>query len=186
MKLNQKLKELKRNVEIAETIEETADGNAIIDIAVNSVDDFYSPYSPSGYRLLNPEMVNYIEEFTTGVPKKQGFTFRISAKSIDEQDKKRLETSIRRTYAERIAKINEELKRNLMNSIIFLAIGLIFLAGVIIANANQWSFTLSEVLDIISWVFVWESVDTFFMERYKKKVEKIKCVKLAVAEITFI
>ena len=73
-----------------------------------------------------------------------------------------------------------------MNSIIFLAIGLIFLAGVIIANANQWSFTLSEVLDIISWVFVWESVDTFFMERYKKKVEKIKCVKLAVAEITFI
>lgn len=185
-KLNQKVKELKKNIAIAEDIEETANGNAIVDIAVADLDDFYSPYSPKGYKLLNPEMVEYIDEYAKGIPISQELTLRISAENQSVEAKERIEKTIRRTYAEKIANINEDLQRNLLSSIIFMIIGLIFLVGVIITSAFKFSDVIYEVLDIISWVFIWEAVDVFFMERHKKRVEKIKYSKLAVAEIIFV
>ena len=185
-KLNQKIKELKKNVEIAEEIEETENGNAIIDIAVNDLDDFYSPYSPKGYKLLNPEMIDYIDEYSKGIPAKQELTLRISAQNKSDDSKDRIEKTIRRTYAEKIASVNDDLRRNLMSSIIFMIVGLIFLVGVIITSTYEFSEAIYEVLDIIAWVFIWEAVDTFFMERHKKRVEKIKYAKIAVSEIIFV
>ena len=73
-----------------------------------------------------------------------------------------------------------------MSSIIFMIVGLIFLVGVIITSTYEFSEAIYEVLDIIAWVFIWEAVDTFFMERHKKRVEKIKYAKIAVSEIIFV
>ncbi len=185
-KLGQRIKDLKKDVEDAEEVEETADGLAIIDIAVDDLDDFYSPYSPKGYKLLNPDMIEYIDEYSKNIPSSQEVVLRITATNKTEEAKKRIQKTIRRTFVERIANINAELKRNLLSAIVFMAVGVLFLVGLIITNELNLGSTINEILDIIAWVFVWESVDIFFMERHKKRVEKLRYAKLAVAQIEFV
>lgn len=185
-KLNQRIKELKKDVELAEEVEETSDGRAIVDITVDDLDDFYSPYSPKSFKLLNPQMVEYIDEYSKTIPASQELILRISATNKTDEAKNRIKKTIRRTFVEKIANINTELRRNLLSAIIFMAVGILFLAGVIIANTLDLGATVYEILDIIAWVFVWEAVDIFFMERHKKRVEKLRYAKLAVAEIEFV
>lgn len=185
-KLNQRIKDLKKDIEDAEEVEETADGKAIVDIAVDDLDDFYSPYSPKGFKLLNPEMIEYIDEYSKTIPNTQELILRISATNKTDEAKKRIKNTIRRTYVEKIANINTELRRNLFSAIIFMVVGILFLAGVIVANALDLGSTINEILDIVAWVFVWEAVDIFFMERHKKRIEKLRYAKLAVTEIEFV
>ena len=75
-------------------------------------------------------------------------------------------------------------------SLIFLIVGVLTLIAMILVQAllfkgksNVTSDIVNEVLDIIAWVFIWESATLFFIERYEdkaafrsmqKKIQKIE------------
>ncbi len=61
-------------------------------------------------------------------------------------------------------------------SLIFLIVGVLTLIAMILVQAllfkgksNMTSDIVSEVLDIVAWVFIWESATLFFIERYEDK-----------------
>ena len=41
------------------------------------------------------------------------------------------------------------------------------------------------LFDVFSWVFAWEAVDQFFLQRYFLKVKQHKQIQLIYAKITF-
>ncbi|MGN1258896.1 MAG: hypothetical protein ACI4T8_01480 [Christensenellales bacterium] len=181
----QKIEDLEERVEDAESYEISATGNAIIDVNAKSVEDFYSPYSPTGYRLLNSELVSYIDEYIEGIPAKQGFELRLQTNLLEPEEKSKIVATIKRTYAEKIANINVELKHNFIQSLLFCLIGIGFMLLLFISNTLEWGFIADCVLDILSWVFLWEGVDTFCFERFKQNKLKLKYAKLVMADIKF-
>ncbi len=181
----QSLKKLKNQVEIAENIERTEEGLAIIDINVNTEQEMYSPYSSSNYKLLNPEVVEYINSYADGTTAEKGYVFRISGENLTPESKVKIKNTMSRTFAENIANINAELKRNLFKSVWFFAMGLFFLFFVIMASIKNWGMAVYSILDITCWVFIWEAVDVFFMERAERRHLKRRYIKFALADIKF-
>ena len=62
-------------------------------------------------------------------------------------------------------------------ALIFLFVGVLTLIAMILVQAllfkgksNVTSDIVNEVLDIVAWVFIWESATLFFIERYEDKV----------------
>ena len=47
------------------------------------------------------------------------------------------------------------------------------------------NYILSEMVDIAAWVFMWEAVDLFFLERKILKVEQLRACRLFGAEISY-
>lgn len=186
MKLTkQKIADLERRVEDAESYDVSASGNAIIDINAKSAEDFYSPFSPNGYRLLSPELVAYIDEYIQGIPAKQGFELRLQTNELEKEEKSKVVSTIKRTYAEKIANINVELKHNFFQSLIFCLIGIGFLMLMFISSKLEWGFIPDTILDLLTWVFLWEGVDTFCFDRFEQNKQKVKYAKLVMADIKF-
>lgn len=186
MKLTkQKIADLERRVEVAESYDVSASGNAIIDINAKSAEDFYSPFSPSGYRLLSPELVAYIDEYVQGIPAKQGYELRLQTNELEKEEKSKIVSTIKRTYAEKIANINVELKHNFLQSLMFCLIGVGFLLLLLVSRKLEWGFIPDTILDLLTWVFLWEGVDTFCFERFEQNKQKVKYAKLVMADIKF-
>lgn len=92
-------------------------------------------------------------------------------------------------------KSNLSVKRKNVISIIFLLIGIILmLLNIILLKGNIFTITsnnqvwvdiLSEVLDISSWVFVWEAVTIYFLEKIENR-GKILLLKNKILDIKFI
>lgn len=84
------------------------------------------------------------------------------------------------------------LRRKRNSAIILFAFGLLFLiANILLSvyfekmNLNELSKSIiSEVLDIAAWVFIWEAVTVYFIDRSKVKV-KTEAFRLRIKEITF-
>ena len=45
---------------------------------------------------------------------------------------------------------------------------------------------LSEALDIFSWVFLWEAVDLFFLERTVLRAKRNRCLHFLEADIRYL
>ena len=55
-------------IEEAEEIDYDKDGNAVISISVKSKEDFYDKYCDKSYKLLNTDMLSYIEKSAKSIP----------------------------------------------------------------------------------------------------------------------
>ncbi len=186
MKINrQSLKILKRQMKDAEHSHKGDNGIAEINVCVKSEDELFSDYSPKTRRLLNSSMVTYIEECTTGVIPSKEYKINILTQDLTEKSKTIVSNTIRRSFIEKMADANIELKNTLIKCAIFMVLGFAFLGLMVFASAKNWGIWAVSILEIASWVFIWESVDYFFMRRFKHKRKKLKYAKLAIAEIEF-
>lgn len=182
----QKIEDMQEQIEIAETIEFSKSGKAIIDLCINDADDFYSPYCSKNYKLLKPEVEEYIASYTTNVPIVDDYEFIIRSKEeLSAVDKERITKTIKRTYAEKIADVNVELKKNLLQSIIFMFVGLVFMVMYLVLLKFDVDVVYTYILDLVAWVFLWESVDVFFMKRFTYKRQRAKFKKILMADFTF-
>ena len=77
------------------------------------------------------------------------------------------------------------MRRNLIVSVIFTVIGIVGLAAMLLLDHFFNSAIWVEVVDIFAWVFVWEAVDQFFIERRKLNIEKRKYQAFTEAEIQY-
>ena len=57
------------------------------------------------------------------------------------------------------------MRRNAVQSVVMAAVGVVSLAGMVWAEKMGVSGIWIECMDIFAWVFVWEAVDLFFIER---------------------
>ena len=78
-----------------------------------------------------------------------------------------------------------ELKRNLIVSVVFTVIGVIALAAMLLLDHFFASAIWTEVVDIFAWVFVWEAVDQFFIERRRLLRDRRKYQAFTQARISF-
>lgn len=162
------------------------DGKAYINVDLTKVESPFSVYSYES--RVDPEIYAYIDNaafyLRTAVPIVINFD---DGGRYTEELKEKIKRAVIRHYALEFEDRIHEHRRRTAFGWLALIIGLIFLGTSILLNIfvkDQIRIFL-EIITILSWVFVWQSIDIFFFAGHERRVDIYNSAQLAVAEVTF-
>lgn len=166
----------KRQREIDKLISANADDEnpletpAVIDVNAASRDMIFSAYGYSGDKL-NPEFCDYIFDKAKNRSVKGELAINIHTDADISADEVR--ATVKNHFGAEYLAAKRELKRLSVISIIMTALGVLTLAVMILLNHFFDNFYVNTVVEIAAWVFIWEAVDYFFLQR---PVTKGRCL----------
>lgn len=183
--------EREKNINIEEKIDDKVDEiihraaskDKIVDLYLKS-DNLFEEYS--GKSQLNDGIYEYLFKNTHHTGKKSKLQVRVHLdESINNEEEEFLKQNFKNEFIDKGSELKIEIRRNYFISLALLFIGIIFLIAYLISE-YVFHFTLSEVISIICWVFIWEAADVFFLMTpvQRRKFKKIK--KLYYSDIKFI
>lgn len=171
-----------KNIEDSDGFVCDDDGRGIINVGAENFDDIFSPYCFKGGDTLASEMVEYLWEKQAAIPLDYDLTIRFNIKNASESRRKEIQTAVKENYENDIHGTEQKLHRLTVLSIWFLAFGILFMVGYLVA-VNYMPLAVTFVLDLLSWVFVWEGVRSLFLDTLNLRLDKLKALRLGAAKI---
>ena len=156
----------------------------IINIKVDNSEQIISKFSYDENDKLNKELSEFIIDKTKIVNLRKDIKLNFYVNSPIEKDE--IQTTLKNHFNEEYIEAKHELKRANIFSCIMLILGILSLSVLLLAHKFFDYFYFTTILEIASWVFVWESVDMFFLQRPKHKRQCILMQKLKLAQIEII
>lgn len=144
------------------------ENSSTIELKINSSEQIFSSYSYSGDKL-NPEFCDYIFNKAKFVSLGNELSIRIHTK--ENLDASEVEKTLKSHYSEEYKDTKTEIKRVTKISVIMTILGIIALSLFILVSKLWNNFYATTIIEIASWVFIWEAVDYFFLERPKIKAK---------------
>ena len=186
MNLYKRIKDLTtelNNIEDSDGFTCDKDGKAIINVGAENYDDIFSPYCFKGGDTLSLELVEYLWEKQAVIPLQYDLTLRFNVKNADEAKRKEIQMAVKENYENDIHGTDQRLHRLTVLSVWFILLGLIFSAGYLLAFRFISSYTVIFILEVLSWIFVWEGVRALAWDRRTLRMDKLKELRLAAANI---
>ena len=151
-----------------------------ININLKKKDDFYSRYSN---QKLSSELTEFIYNECYGEDYKNNIIINIYTKlKISNKEKNAMMDTVRRTFG---LKVQDELyyyeKAKFKKTILFLI-------GIVLIVIYYLSFieVLSEIISILGWLAIWESVYSFLADSSKDYIKIYRLRRLASSRIYFV
>lgn len=171
--------EIKQDKNRADFYEENGVPHIEINLSNGNIYDEYSTDSE-----LNPTIFEFVDKVFRLVKKKADLEIDITFPStMKDEEKDKIEKLFKSHYAINIVKSNEEIKRHNIVSIILLFFGIIVYGAYGLLEYFKMDFIFQGVIEIASWVFIWESVDMFFLSNFGSRLERMKNIKIFNAKI---
>ncbi len=171
--------EIKQDKNRADFYEENGVSHIEINLSNGNIYDEYSTDSE-----LNPEIFEFVEKVFRLVKKKTNLEIDITYPSeMSEEEKDKIERLFKSHYAISIVKSGDEIKRHNIVSILLLIFGVLIYGAYGLLEYFKVDFIFRGVIEIASWVFIWEAVDMFFLSNFSSRIERIKNVKIFNAKI---
>lgn len=163
---------------------EGSDDRAIISIKAEEDEQIFSPYNYDSNEKLNADLDEFIWDKARFVPIAKDIKIKLYTNTkTDEQE---VIEAIKNNYKKEYIETRNELKRNAIFSLIMLLLGLAFMSLLLLMHVYFYNVYLEIVVEIATWVFIWESVDSFFLQRAELKRKRITLLKLYTAEMEII
>ncbi len=159
-------------------------GKRYIPVSVRVEDSILSPFSPKGNPTISSEFAEFLNVQYTEMKEKDQLHIDIECDTIDDEERILYEGAIRSYYKAEETRKEKELIRNNIIALIMLVIGIIVLTVSVLFYVFSHEI-VGEIIDIVAWVFVWESVDLFFLHAPVLIRERQKCKHFIEAEITY-
>lgn len=143
-------------------------------IHMNIQDDstFLSPFSPSRTPIISEEVAGFIEHCTQTIPPNEPLTLCLHSNCIDDQEKIIDEQGIREYYKMKYMTNHRELKQNRLIALLLGLVGTLVLIWEVIFDYHNGNVIWTEIIDIVAWVLLWESVDISLLENRQKKIKE--------------
>ena len=171
--------EIKEDKNRADFYEENGVSHIEINLSNGNIYDEYSTDSE-----LNPTIFEFVDKVFRLVKKKADLEIDITFPSaMKDEEKDKIEKLFKSHYAINIVKSNEEIKRHNIVSIILLLFGVIVYGTYGLLEYFKMDFIFQGVIEIASWVFIWEAVDMFFLSNFGSRLERMKNIKIFNAKI---
>jgi hypothetical protein len=156
-----------------------------IKLCVNNIMDIYNPYSiiDNGKCLednnikINNEIIEYLISETENIPKHDSLIIAIDT----PEEIKSIEKIIKENIKDRIIKTNKETKKANRNASVLAVVGMLLIASTELFQINRYS--LREFIIVMSWVFMWKAIETFFFERMKMTKEMAILLRIYLSEM---
>ena len=136
-----------------------------LNLNITDDSDFLSPYSPSENPLVSSEVADFLENSARAFHPRAKINLTITGRCIDESEKSVYGDAIRNYFSLKLAETERDIKRKGFVSLIFAIVGVVALVFMIIYESFVNNAVWTECVDIFAWVFLWEAVDQFFIER---------------------
>lgn len=159
------------------------EGKAIINIGAENYDDIFSPYCYKGGDTLRAELVDYIEEKAECIPLNTEVEISFRVKNASQEKLNEVTEAFDRNYKTEIKVYESQLRQNNFFSLFILLLGVVFFT-IYILTIDSIPFLAQTILEIGTWVFIWEALDSFFLERRMIKYEILKRYRLLYATKT--
>lgn len=139
----------------------------IINIKTDNKEQIISKFSYDEDDKLNKELSEFIIDKAKSMPLKRNI--KLNFYSSYPINQSQVESTLKNHFREEYIESKHDIRRLNIVSIIMLILGIISLTVLILANRFFNYFYFTTILEIASWVFVWESVDISFIQRSKIK-----------------
>ncbi len=180
------LRKLKKSTPMkeAETLDYDENGNAVVNVGLRELEDFFCPCSFKTYDIMNKDVVDYVETFVDQVPVKDDLSIDIyTEEPTDNFDKKRIRASVKRHYAEKIVTQNKLMKKNIWVGSLLLVLGIVFGAlEFFIWELIQQNF-VDLIISIIAWTFFWDGFEMLALDLPKQRAEQIRNYRIMRAKV---
>lgn len=169
----------------AEEIERDEEGRAVIGMTVRDDREFLSDLSANGRPTISSEVAEFIERGAMQYPPKERLCLHVRSDCIDEKEQNVYRGAIAEYYRLQYRQDVRDLRRNLFVSLAMTLAGVIALVVTLVVAYLSSNAILSEMLDIVAWVFLWEAVDQFFLERSLLRMRRNRCLALISMRVVF-
>ena len=148
----------------------------IVNIKIENKDQIISTFSYDENDKLNEDLSDFITYKTTNLQPSQHVKLNFYSKTPLEE--KEIKQTIKNHYQEECEQVKSELKRSNVFILVMFIFGLVTLAiSVALHNLGFKNFYFEMILEIASWVFIWEAVDRVFIARPKVRRRHIQMQK---------
>lgn len=152
-----------------------------INVKVKHEEEIYSGYNYDRNEVLNPALSDFLVEKAESLHKRSKLRIKIfSDFSLEEHE---LFSAIKNKFKGEFESYERKLKQTAIFSLVVLILGILFLGIFVLEEMFFHNVVLSIILEIASWVFIWEAVDSFFLERMASKEKRRQMARLYNAEI---
>jgi len=160
-------------------------GNAIINVDLKNKNDLFSPFSE---KMLNPEILNYLDFLSDPIPSKYPLIINFIMKNTNNVDINYVKDALRRYYWTSYEKKKRNLKRQTTSNILLITFGMLSMLFGLFFNPgrdmNPFFTFFTEFSFLISWLFLWEGMSSFI--GYGDKIKDRDDEKqMALAKVKF-
>ena len=147
-----------------------------INVKVKHEEEIYSGYNYDRNEVLNPALSDFLVEKAESLHKRSKLRIKIfSDFSLEEHE---LFSAIKNKFKGEFESYERKLKQTAIFSLVVLILGILFLGIFVLEEMFFHNVVLSIILEIASWVFIWEAVDSFFLERMALKEKRRQMARL--------
>ncbi len=167
--------------------EQINEQTAKINMTVNDDSDFLSPYAETGKPVISSEVAEFLENSANAFHPKESITLTVHSNCIDDDEKIVYEKAIRNYFSLQLNEVNRSMRRKTIIATWFSVVGILALAFMFLISKPGINDLWVECVDIFAWVFLWEAVDQFFIERSglmlrKKRLDNFIDMKIIFSE----
>ncbi len=163
------------------------DGKAYINVDLTKCKSPFSIYSYED--RINPEIYDYINQETLFLPADIPVVINFVDKNkYSEKMKTNIKKAVIRHYSLEYEEARYNLHKSRMFGSLSLTIGLILFVTYVIATIFTQDAKIAriyEILQILSWVFIWEAVDRFALTGFDETIDVANAGQLALVEVQF-
>lgn len=161
-----------------------SDGDAIISVKAIGGEKLFSSYNFDGNEKLNSELSEFIYDKAKFTKAKQDI--RIKIYTSEDVEPEEVQNAIRNNYKKDYIEFKNKHKRNLIFSAIMFIFGLFGMSLLFLMHKFFYNVYFDVVMEIATWVFIWEAIDSFFLRRASMRHNGLILLKLYAAEIDVI
>ena len=182
---HRQIKKLKKSIAWRDAEEQHYDkeGRAIINVGIQNADDIYSPFAYKTYELLNTEVSEYIDICEGAIPFEDDVCIDFYTENpTTNVEKTRIRQTIKRHYAEQAVAADRQLRKNLIQGLLFVFLGVVILT----LEAVFCLLDLSQLwllLDVVGWLFLWDGIEIIIEDHSDLKREQLKAYRLMNAKV---
>ena len=172
-----------KNIEDADGFSCDDSGRAIINVGAENYDDIFSPYCFKGGDTLSFEMVDYLWEKQGVVPLDYDLTIQFNVKNASEEKRKEIQSAVKENFENDIRATDRQLHRLYALAAWFLIMGVVLVTTYLV-SVKYLPLAVTYILDILSWIFVWEGIRALIWDTRDLRLDKLKSLRLGAAKIT--
>ena len=180
------IKKLTKDIEKEKPKAYDEEGRVTVDLSVTDDSGCLSPYSSADEPLISADFADFIYHSVKHVHPGEKLHFRVRCNAADDTEKRVYPEAIKNYYTSEFIECSRDMKKNTLYSVIMTALAaLVFTVMIMLEGFGVESVILS-MIDVVAWVFMWEAVDLFVLERSAIRMKRSRLLSLIHAKYTFV
>lgn len=158
---------------------------AYITVYVKSIDDIISFYAIKDYEWINDDLADYLKEQSYYIPVEEQVIIEFTGARFNDYEKQVIEKTVKTYFGLKLGDKIIDLNQNTKKIMFLCTSGLILFIIVTFIMKMNIIESLSELILVFLWFFIWEFIDTVVFERKQLLNDKLEAGQLSSAKIVF-